>query len=137
MENQDQPTPTDAQSKRRILVVDDNMDSANTLAMLLQMTGNEVNVAYDGPAALESFRATQPEIIILDLGMPGMDGYEAARKLRTMPGGDQALLAALTGWGQEDDRRRTGEAGFDLHLVKPVKLDDLRALLDHPKIVSQ
>ena len=137
MENQDQPTPTDAQSKRRILVVDDNMDSANTLAMLLQMTGNEVNVAYDGPAALESFRATHPEVVILDLGMPGMDGYEAARKLRTMPGGDQALLAALTGWGQEDDRRRTGEAGFDLHLVKPVKLDDLRALLDHPKIVSQ
>ena len=137
VDRRESPAAESATGKRRVLVVDDNIDSANTLAMLLRMTGNQVEVAYDGLAALETFETSQLEVVILDLGMPGLDGYETARRLRTLPGGDTVLLAALTGWGQEDDRRRTEEAGFDLHLVKPVKLQDLQTLLDHPKLVMQ
>jgi two-component system CheB/CheR fusion protein len=109
-------------------VVDDNRDAADSLAMLLRLKGHDVVVAYDGPSALTAV-TFGPDLVLLDLGMPGMDGYEVARRLRQLPEGRGCLLAALTGWGQEEDRRRTREAGFDRHLVKPVDPVELTALL--------
>jgi two-component system CheB/CheR fusion protein len=97
--------------------------------MLLNLLGNDVLVAYDGPAALETARAYQPAIVLLDIGMPGMDGYEVARRLRQQPDFQGVLLVALTGWGQEEDRRRSREAGFDHHLIKPVDVEPLQALI--------
>ena len=105
---------------RRILVVDDNEDSAESLTMLLRLQGHLVESAHDGPRALEAAERFQPDVILLDIGMPGMNGYEVARRLRQMPAGQRALLVALTGWGQEDDKRRAVAAGFDHHLTKPV-----------------
>jgi signal transduction histidine kinase/methanogenic corrinoid protein MtbC1/ActR/RegA family two-component response regulator len=113
----------------RILLVDDNVDAAESLAMLLRLLGHEVAVAHDGPAALREADAQRPEVVLLDIGMPRMDGYEVARRLRERPGPGQAVLVALTGWGQEEDRRRSREAGFDHHLVKPVELSALQKLL--------
>jgi CheY-like chemotaxis protein len=104
---------------RRILVVDDNKDAADSLAMLLRLQGHDVRVAHDGAAAIDVTKDYRPELVFLDLGMPGMDGYEVARRLRRQPGLETVKLAALTGWGQEEDRRRTSEAGFDHHFVKP------------------
>jgi signal transduction histidine kinase len=106
--------------RRRILVVDDNTDAAESLALLLQLAGHEVRVAHDGVETLAVAREFEPEVVLLDLGMPKMDGYETARRLRKEPYGQHATLVALTGWGQQRDRERTGEAGFDLHLVKPI-----------------
>jgi PAS domain S-box-containing protein len=103
----------------RLLVADDNQDAADTLAMLLGLQGHEVRVAYSGVAALEMTKDYRPDAVFLDIGMPGMDGYEVARRLRQQPGLEGAVLAALTGWGQHEDRRRSAEAGFDHHLVKP------------------
>jgi signal transduction histidine kinase len=123
-----------ASPKRRILVVDDNADAADSLAMLLKLKGNEVFVANDGATALALATERQPAIIILDLGMPVMDGYEVARRLRTEQTVNVAVLAALTGWGQEEDRRRSLEAGFDIHLVKPVDPAALDKLLNHPNL---
>ena len=120
------PTPA---TKRRILVVDDNRDSATTLAMLLELTGNETHTAYDGLAAVEAAETFRPNVILLDIGLPKLNGYEAARKIREQPWGKSMVLVALTGWGQEDDRRKSREAGFDGHLVKPVDLADLTKLL--------
>ena len=117
-------------SGRLLLVVDDNTDAADSLAMLLRLQGHEVRVAHDGPAALEMAKGYRPEMVFLDIGMPGMDGYEVARRLRRQPGLEKVRLAALTGWGQEEDRRRTAEAGFDHHLVKPVEPGTLEALLE-------
>jgi PAS domain S-box-containing protein len=122
---------------RRILVVDDNVDAAETLAVLLRLEGHDVRVATDGPAALDAALADPPEVIILDLGMPGMDGFEVARRLREQPGGKTTLLVALTGWAQEEDRRRCYEAGFDGHLPKPVEPEALRQFFVHPKLVRQ
>jgi CheY-like chemotaxis protein len=119
----------------RILVVDDNVDAAESLAVLLRLEGHEVRVAGDGPAALAAAQADPPEMVVLDLGMPGMDGFEVARRLRGQPGPDGVLLVALTGWAQEDDRRRCYEAGFDGHLPKPVEWDALRQFLAHPKLL--
>jgi signal transduction histidine kinase/CheY-like chemotaxis protein len=113
----------------RALLVDDNADAADTLALLLRLWGHEVTVAHDGPAALRAAEAQRPEVCLLDIGLPGMDGYELARRLRARPGLARAVLVALTGWGQEEDRRRAREAGFDHHLVKPVELSALRELL--------
>jgi len=113
----------------RLLVVDDNRDAADSLAMLLRLQGHEVRVAYDGPAALEVLKGYRPALVFLDIGMPGMDGYELARRLRQQPGLENVRLAALTGWGQQEDRRRTAEAGFDHHLVKPVEPKALELLL--------
>jgi CheY-like chemotaxis protein len=115
--------------RRRVLVVDDNRDAADSLAMLLRLGGHEVRVAYDGPTALATVSGFGPDLVLLDLGMPGMDGYEIARRLRQTPGFAGRTLAALTGWGQEEDRRRTREAGFDRHLVKPVDPAELAALM--------
>jgi CheY-like chemotaxis protein len=114
---------------QRILVVDDNVDAAETLSALLRCLGAEVLTVHDGRAALECVRAHKPSAAVLDIGMPGMDGYEVARRTRAEPDGAELLLIALTGWGNEEDRRRSREAGIDHHLVKPVDLDVLENLL--------
>jgi CheY-like chemotaxis protein len=112
----------------RILVVDDHVDAATSLARLLSLLGgHEVEVAHDGSAALELVRSFRPQLAILDIGMPGMDGYEVARRLRAEDEFAPLKLVALTGWGQDGDRQRSRAAGFDVHLVKPV---DPRELLD-------
>jgi signal transduction histidine kinase len=116
---------------RRILVVDDNVDAARTLALFLGMTGHETCTAHDGREALEAARIHRPDVVLLDIGMPGMDGYELARRLRQEHGMEKLLLVALTGYGQGDDRRRSREASIDYHLVKPVDLEELRELLTH------
>ena len=116
-------------SAQRIMVVDDNVDSAESLAMLLRLLGHEVRTACDGPTALEAARAQPPEILLLDIGLPGMNGLEVARRLRQELGLTDALLVALTGYGMEEDKRRSLEAGFNAHLVKPVDLDALHDLL--------
>jgi PAS domain S-box-containing protein len=122
--------PDDRPPRRPILVVDDNADAANSLARLLsRLYGQEVRVAHDGPSALEIAREFRPEVVLLDIGMPGMDGYEVARRLRERAEFGGTLLVALTGWGQDSDRRKSQEAGFDRHLIKPVAPEALRELL--------
>jgi CheY-like chemotaxis protein len=115
---------------RRLLVVDDNGDAAESLALLLHCAGAEVRSVNDGPAALEvAASGFAPQAVLLDLGMPGMDGFEVARRLREDPAQAGLEIIALTGWGQEEDRRRTREAGFDHHLTKPVDIDQLIGML--------
>jgi CheY-like chemotaxis protein len=121
-------------SKRRLLVVDDNRDAAESMSMLLEMWGHEVAFAYDGPSALETAEQWQPEAVFLDIGLPGMDGYEVAARLRELPQAKDAVLIAVTGYGQEDDRLRSRRAGIDHHLVKPVAPDALRNLIDSLQI---
>jgi CheY-like chemotaxis protein len=116
-------------ARKRILVVDDNHDSAESMGMLLELLGAEVRVELDGAGALRTLEDYEPTAVLLDIGMPGMDGYEVARRIRAGFPGRRLALVALTGWGQEDDRRRAREAGFDHHLIKPADLDMLRALL--------
>jgi CheY-like chemotaxis protein len=116
--------------RRRVLVVDDNVDSAESLALLLRVTGHEVRTAHHGPAALETAQTFAPEIVLLDIGLPRMDGLEVARRMRQDLGLTNALLVAMTGYGQDEDRRRTQEAGFNAHLVKPVDLDELNEFLE-------
>jgi CheY-like chemotaxis protein len=111
------------------LVVDDNEDAANSLALLLKLKGHHVEVAHHGTTALKIAENYRPEMIFLDIGMPGMDGYEVARRLRQHPELKNVVLAALTGWGQQEDRRRSAEAGFDHHLVKPPELKLVDSLL--------
>ncbi len=118
-----------AASGLRLLIVDDNHDAAESLAMLLQLQGHDVRVANDGPSALRTAIEYVPNVAFLDIGMPGMDGCEVARLLRRQPRLNGIVLAALTGWGQKEDRRRTADAGFDHHLVKPIELDVLDRLL--------
>lgn len=113
----------------RLLVVDDNQDAANSLAMLLRLQGHDVRAAYSGMAALEMIKVEVPDVVFLDIGMPGMDGYEVARRLRQQPGLETVVLVALTGWGQKEDRRRTAEAGFNHHLVKPAEPKVIESLL--------
>jgi two-component system CheB/CheR fusion protein len=118
---------------RRILVVDDNAVAADSLGRLLRSVfRQDVQIAYDGPAALEMAETFRPELVLLDLGMAAMDGYEVAMRLRDRPECAGIRIIAVTGWGQEEDRRRTREMGFDLHLVKPVDADSLRQLLIDP-----
>jgi len=114
---------------RRVLVVDDNEDATETLELLLQLWGHEVRVAYDGESALAQAAELQPDIILLDIGLPGMSGYEVARRLRALPENRDAMLVAVTGYGQDSDRRQSQEAGFDHHLVKPVPPGILRDLI--------
>ena len=121
--------PAQASSALRILVVDDNVDSALTMAALLAMYGHEVCTAHDGLDALEEMRRFKPDVAILDIGMPKMNGYSVAKSIRSRSNETQPLLIAVTGWGQEEDRRRSKEAGFDHHLVKPVDPAALSALL--------
>jgi CheY-like chemotaxis protein len=114
---------------RRILVVDDNRDSADSLGMLLKFLGAEVHLAYDGPTALDAIQRYRPSVILLDIGMPMMNGYEVARRVRALPQGKDMILVALTGWGQDEDRQRSQDAGFDHHLVKPIDIRALQAVL--------
>jgi CheY-like chemotaxis protein len=118
--------------RRRVLVVDDNADSAETLALVLGMAGHEVRLAPDGPSALLAAAEFRPEVVFLDIGLPGMDGYEVAGHLRAKTGSAAIVLVALTGYGREQDRLRAREAGFDHHLVKPVSSDALLAILGSP-----
>jgi len=122
------PTPA-VIPRRRVLIVDDNRDGARSLSRLLQVLGTEVEIANDGASALERLATFRPSVVLLDIGMPSMDGYEVARRIRSNTEFREVLLIALTGWGQEQDRRRTAEAGFDHHLVKPAAIDEIVALL--------
>jgi PAS domain S-box-containing protein len=124
------PSVTKAPARtHRILVVDDNEDSASSLALLLEITGNKTFTAHDGAAALEAAMTHRPEVVLLDIGLPTLNGYEVCRRIREEPWGEEVVLIALTGWGQEEDRRKSHEAGFDGHLVKPVNYQALMALL--------
>jgi PAS domain S-box-containing protein len=123
-------------STYRVLVADDNRDAAASLAMLLRALGNEVSVAGDGIEAVQAMHNFRPHVVLLDIGMPRLDGYGAAREIRRHPLGRDIRLVALTGWGQEEDRRRAREAGFDAHLVKPAELDALRRVLAEVKTES-
>jgi PAS domain S-box-containing protein len=114
---------------QRILVVDDNVDSATTMALMLKTMGHEAVVVYDGPAAIETAVRVSPTLILLDIGLPGMNGYVVAEQLRATPGLGNVLIAALTGYGDEQDRKRSREAGFDYHFVKPLGLPQLQSLL--------
>jgi two-component system CheB/CheR fusion protein len=118
-----------AGAARRILVVDDNADSAASLSTLLALSGNETRVAHDGLEAVSETEAFRPDVVLLDIGMPRMDGYEAARRIRQLPNGRGVLLVAVSGWGQQEDRRRSREAGFDHHMVKPLRAAALETLL--------
>ena len=121
--------PDSAGSKRRILVVDDNQDSAASMAMMLQLLGDEVRTAHDGIEAVELAEQFRPQVVLMDIGMPRLNGYEATRRIREQPWGRDMAVIALTGWGQEVDRAKSKEAGCDGHLVKPVNLPDLEKLL--------
>jgi PAS domain S-box-containing protein len=127
------PKPTMALSiapiSRRILVVDDNRDSATSLAALLKLSGNETQTAYDGLQAMEAAASFRPDVMLLDIGLPKLNGYEVARKIREQPWGKKLMLVALTGWGQEEDRKKSQEAGFDAHMIKPVDHSALAKLL--------
>ncbi len=122
------PTPADA--RHRLLVVDDNRDSANSLAALLETMGHEVRTAYDGPDALAVASEFRPRAVFLDIGLPGMDGYEVARRLRDCPELAPLTLVAFTGYSQDEDRRRVLEAGFDHHIVKPARFGELAGIID-------
>jgi CheY-like chemotaxis protein len=113
-----------------VLLVDDNRDAAHTTGMLLRALGHEVTVRHDGLAALQFLEQTMPQVVLLDIGLPGLNGYEVARRLRAMPGGERVRLYAMTGYGQEEDQRRSAAAGFDGHLVKPLLPQDLVAALE-------
>jgi len=114
---------------RRILIVDDNEDAANSLAMLLQLGGHETESAYTARDALERAASFKPDVVLLDIGLPGMDGYEVAQRMRELPGLQDIRLVAVTGYGRSDDRLRARDAGFDAHLTKPVEFSVLdRAL---------
>jgi CheY-like chemotaxis protein/anti-sigma regulatory factor (Ser/Thr protein kinase) len=114
---------------RRILVVDDNRDAANSMATMLKLLGNEVAAAYDGVEAIQAAKEFEPKVILMDVGMPRLNGYDATRQIREQPWGKSPLIIALTGWGQPGDRALSRAAGCDGHLVKPVSLPDLEKLL--------
>jgi len=124
------PLTYGAMRRRRILVVDDHLDAAESLAALLRHMGHDVQVARDGRAALEAARLNNPQLVLLDLGMPGVDGFGVVTRLRRENGFDKVPFIAVTGAGLPEDVRRTREAGFDAHLVKPVTLDTLRQVLE-------
>ena len=122
--------PVSGGGRRRLLVIDDNVDSAESLAMLLSLAGHETHVASNGPDGLAQADALRPDAVLLDLGMPGLSGFEVCRRLRREPWARAIPIIAITGWGQADDRQRSKEAGFDGHLVKPVVFGELTSLLD-------
>ena len=116
--------------KRRILVVDDHPDSAESLVLLLRLKGHDVTLAHDGPTALEAFERSMPELALLDIGLPGLDGFEVARRVRALDPQKKCMLVALTGYGGDRERRMARESGFDEHLVKPVGFDTLLGIVD-------
>jgi two-component system CheB/CheR fusion protein len=115
-----EPARASTPTRLRVLIADDNRDAAESLARLLEMSGHEVNVVTNGAAAIAQAASTRPDVVLLDIGMPGLDGYEVARRLRALRRSEPLRIIAVTGWGQEADRTRSREAGFDVHLVKPV-----------------
>jgi CheY-like chemotaxis protein len=119
-----------SQVPHRVLLVDDNRDFAESLATVLRFNGHAVHVAYDGESALAIASQFRPEVALLDLGLPGLDGYGLARALRADPATSATLLVALTGWGQEKDRERTKAAGFDMHFVKPVDPESIAHVVE-------
>jgi CheY-like chemotaxis protein len=129
-ERRSAPLPTGL----RVLVVDDNRDSASSLATLLRISGNETALAYDGLEAIEVAEEFAPDLVLLDIGLPKLNGYDAARRIREQPWGKNTMLVALTGWGQEEDRRKSMEVGFNHHLVKPVDHNSLMILLDELRV---
>jgi PAS domain S-box-containing protein len=132
-----QPQPeakvTGANDNCRVLVVDDNRDAAISLALMLKLIGNETRAAHDGLEALELAEAFRPDLILLDIGMPTLNGYETAKRIRQQPWGKEVIIVALTGWGLDEDRRKSQEAGFDSHMVKPIQLHELEKLLASSK----
>jgi len=126
-------SPNSTNQPLRILVVDDNRDSAETLSMLLELMGNELSVAYDGEQALAMANDIKPDVILLDIGLPKLNGYEVARQIRNEPWGGNPILIAITGWGQTEDKDLSRESGFDHHLVKPVDHDHLLKLIQKRK----
>jgi len=118
-----------AQPIRRVLVVDDNRDGANSMAILLRLLGNDVKTAHDGIEAIEVAESYSPEVILMDIGLPRLNGLDATRRIRENPWGETIKIIALTGLAQEDDRQRSHDAGCDGHLVKPVNLPDLQKML--------
>jgi two-component system CheB/CheR fusion protein len=112
-----------------VLVVEDNKDAAHSLRLLLKVQGHEIRLAYTGPEGIRTSAEWRPDVVVSDIGLPGADGYEVARQVRRQPGMDRALLVALTGYGTEDDRRQSREAGFDYHLTKPADPDVLQELI--------
>jgi CheY-like chemotaxis protein len=123
------PHARDAPSGLRIVIVDDNRDSAESLQLMLELMGNEVRTGHDGAEAVELVEAFRPHAVLLDIGLPVISGYEAAKRIRALAGSERCMLIAITGWGQDSDRERSREAGFDHHLVKPVDAAQLLGIL--------
>jgi CheY-like chemotaxis protein len=119
---------------RRVLVVDDNRDTADSLAVLLRLAGHEAWAVYEGRSVLGAARALRPDVVLLDLALPGgPSGYELAQRLRHEPGFERALLVAVSGYGQEEDRQHALQVGFDHHLLKPAEPDELMSLISRPR----
>ena len=121
---------------KRVLVVDDNIDAAATLGTLLQLLGHAAHCLSDPHQVIETFEAFAPEIVFLDIGMPGLSGYDVAGQLRAHPAGRNVTLVALTGWGQAEDRKRTAAAGFDHHVVKPAELETIQRICNRESIAN-
>ena len=129
---EEKPRAADIRTKsppRRVLVVDDNRDAAASLAMTLELVGHDTRTAHDGLEAVELAEAFRPEVMLLDIGLPKLNGYDACRRIREQPWGKDIFIVAVTGWGQQDDRQRSHDAGFDQHMVKPVDFAELEELL--------
>ena len=122
-------TPGESHEGLQILVVDDNRDCAQSMAMLLRIYGHQVEIALNGPMALESARVRPPDVVLLDIGLPGMDGWKVAERIKSSNGARKPLLIAVTGFGQDSDRRHSAESGIDLHLLKPIDPEKLNSLL--------
>ena len=122
-------TPAGAPRRFRILVVDDNDDSALSMAMMLQIMGHDTRTAHDGESALSTAETFLPEVVLLDIGLPKLNGYEVAQRIREKTWGESMYLIAVTGWGQDEDRQRSSEVGLNLHMVKPVEPAALEKLL--------
>jgi len=121
---------------RRILVIEDNQDSREMMRLLLEVSGHEVHAVADGPGGVDAAARLQPDVVLIDVGLPGIDGYEVARRIRSAPGGERPVLLALTGYGQQEDRKTALAAGFDDHLVKPVDPARLCTVLATPRTLA-
>jgi CheY-like chemotaxis protein len=120
----------------RILIADDDRATADTLALLIRALGCEAKAVYSGQAAVEAIVAFEPDMALIDIGMPGRDGYDTVAGIRQQPGGTHVILVAVTGWGRDEDKRRAYDAGFDLHVTKPMRLETLKELLGLPDPVT-
>jgi CheY-like chemotaxis protein len=131
------PVPAEPRISRRVLVVDDNTDNAELLKILLEEEGHETFMAHDGVEGLAAAERLRPDVVLMDLGLPRIDGFDACRRIREQSWGKQILMIAITGWGQDVDRRKSQEAGFDHHLVKPVEASDISALMSGATALEQ